>query len=202
MSAFLGPIHHWLYNKVQQQQSIIDDIYILDKESGLQLQEEAEKLYGTLEDKPLEEIIDQCNIHGWLQERVSQVEYKYAYLVTKLLENDLDNLIQLKSIARANGTKVGQKLKGTNPTAKDLYKAISDNLLDGMPCDRATSLLKESDSLVTWKRNLCVHQKYWEEIGGDINIYYELRQAWIEGLISEYHFTLSQADSDLYSIAN
>ena len=41
-----------------------------------------------IEEGPLDEIINQSNIHGWLQERVSQVEYKYAYVVTKLLKED------------------------------------------------------------------------------------------------------------------
>ena len=29
MSAFLGPIHYWLYNKIQQQQAIVDELYVL-----------------------------------------------------------------------------------------------------------------------------------------------------------------------------
>ncbi|MDF2537502.1 MAG: hypothetical protein K0S76_523 [Herbinix sp.] len=30
MSAFLGPIHYWLYHKIQLQQSIVDELYELE----------------------------------------------------------------------------------------------------------------------------------------------------------------------------
>lgn len=200
MSAFLGPIHYWLYNKIQHQESILDEIYKSYDKDDLKLKEEAEKLYGTLEEGPLDEIINQSNIHGWLQERVSQVEYKYAYVVTKLLKEDKVNLSKLKSILKASGEKEGQKLARSKPTAKDLYKLASDCLLDGMPCDRANELLENTDSLVSWKRNLCVHEKYWEDIGGDINTYYELRYAWIEGLTSGYDFRFTKTNADMYKI--
>ena len=200
MSAFLGPIHYWLYNKIQHQDSILNDIYKSYDQAGLQLKEEANKLYGSLEEGPLDEIIDQSNIHGWLQERVSQVEYNYAYVITKLLEEDQTNLNKLKSILKASGEKEGQKLVGSSPTAKDLYKLSSECLLDGMPCDRANELLDNTDSLVSWKRNLCVHEQYWQEIGGDINIYYDLRHAWMEGLTADYDFRFTKTNSDLYKI--
>jgi len=39
MSAFLGPIHYWLYNKIQLQQAIVDDIYALGDQYGLTLKQ-------------------------------------------------------------------------------------------------------------------------------------------------------------------
>lgn len=200
MSAFLGPIHYWLYNKIQLQQAIVDEIYLLGEQNGLSLKEECETRYGAFENKPLEEMIDHGNIHGWLQERVSQVEYKYAYCVKSLLANNPDALNQLTSILTAKGQELGRSLKPTNPGATEIFKAISDNLLDGMPCDHANRILNQSENEVTWIRSVCVHSQYWDEIGGDIKIYYELRDAWMNGFVRELDFSFEKTDSTTYRI--
>ena len=200
MSAFLGPIHYWLYNKIQLQQQIVDEIYLLGEKNGLALEEECNNLYGTFENKPLEEMIDQGNIHGWLQERVSQVEYKYAYSVTKLLNKNPEVKESLKNIVANNGTRLAITLKEYPLNASGIYKMIEDNLLDGMPCDHANRVLKQGETEVLWTRNICVHSKYWDETGGDISVYYELRDSWMEALAKELGFQFEKTDATTYGI--
>lgn len=200
MSAFLGPIHYWLYNKIQQQQDIIDDTYELGQANGLNLEGECNSRYGIFENKPLEEMIDHGNIHGWLQERVSQVEYKYAYCVTTLLERNSDAMEALKTILKKKGIDLAIVMKEFRLNAEGIYKTISDNLLDGMPCDHAIRVIKQSADEVIWTREACVHSQYWEEIGGDIRIYYELRDVWMEGLVHELGYSFDKVDDRTYSI--
>lgn len=200
MSAFLGPIHYWLYNKIQIQQAIIDDIHTLGIKHDLSLKEECDANYGEFENRPLEEMIDQNNIHGWLQEKVSQVEYKYAYSVKALLDKSPSLLSDLEDILSQKGKELTQALKEETINAPRLYQAITDNLLDGMPCDRANSISEKSDDRLVWKRNLCVHADYWDAVGADISIYYRLRDAWIFGLVTECGFTYKKIDPVSYSI--
>jgi hypothetical protein len=200
MSAFLGPIHYWLYHKIQLQQAIVDEIYILGEKNGLSLEEECDNRFGTFENKPLEEMIDHGNIHGWLQDRVSQVEYKYAYSVTKLLNKNPESMDTLKTVLKNNGIKVAITMKDNELKATDVFKAISDHLLDGMPCDHANRVLNQSDSEVLWVRSVCVHSSYWEEVDGDISVYYDLRDAWLEGLVRELGFVLEKPDTNTYCI--
>ncbi|HHV09936.1 MAG TPA: hypothetical protein GXX75_06640 [Clostridiales bacterium] len=200
MSAFLGPIHYWLYNKIQQQQAIVDELYALGEKNALSLEAECNNLFGTFENKPLEEMIDHGNIHGWLQERVSQVEYKYAYCITKLLEKDPQLKASVTNIVANNGTNLAITMKEYSLDAAGVFKVIEDNLLDGMPCDHANRVLKKSADQVIWVRNLCVHSPYWEELGGDINIYYELRDAWISALVKELGFNFEKPDEITYLI--
>ena len=114
MSAFLGPIHFWLYNKIQIQNEIVEDIINLseEKSSKINLKKEADQRYGVSETRALEEVIDETNIHGWLQSLVSQVEYKLAYLVTILLEENKDILNDIEEIffvkGREQSSKVGE----------------------------------------------------------------------------------------------
>jgi hypothetical protein len=200
MSAFLGPIHYWLYHKIQLQQDIVDELYIIGNHYGLSLEAECNSTYGVFVNKPLEEIIDLSNIHGWLQERVTQVEYKYAYSITRLLKQNPSLIEELRSLMYRKGSELGSSEASGQPNATRLFQIISDNLLDGMPCDHANRLTSQSEDEVIWTRNLCVHTNYWNEVSGDISIYYELREAWIEGLAEQCGYSFSRLDSSTYRI--
>ena len=200
MSAFLGPIHYWLYNKIQQQQAIVDELYVLGEKNALSLEAECNNHFGTFENKPLEEMIDHGNIHGWLQERVSQVEYKYAYCIIKLLEKNSELKTSITDIVAGNAAKLAASLKEYSLDAAGIFKVIEDNLLDGMPCDHANRVLSKSADKVTWIRTLCVHSNYWAEVGGDIKIYYELRDAWIQALVKELGFGFEKTEDATYFI--
>lgn len=194
MSAFLGPIHYWLYNKIQIQLELVNDIITFsnDKNLGLNLQSELDSKYGTSETRPLDEVIDTGNIHGWLQTQVTQVEYKLAYSITKILEKDTGLFKNLEQIFEDKGK---QKAPSENTdNAAKIYRAISDCLLDGMPCDHANLVIEENDEKVIWERTTCVHKSYWEEIGGDIKIYYTLREAFIKGFLSTTSIVYEKID--------
>ena len=83
MSAFLAPIHTWLFNKIKLAQDLEKDIVNLHidkfKESAIKIQKEANDIYGQyIEEKPLEDLIDVNNIHGWLQDRIKEVARMFS----------------------------------------------------------------------------------------------------------------------------
>lgn len=183
MSAFLGPIHFWLYNKIKIQNEIVEET--LDYATNSLNNNMRDDLYNKFGDgdlKPLDQVIDVTNIHGWLQERVNQVEKKLVYTVTELTKNNPENFQVIKDIFKSKGAEVSTFEKDSS--LDEIYKAINDTLLDGMPCDRANSVVSQEDNEIIWKRNVCVHQQYWDDVQGDINDFYTLRDEFIEGLLS------------------
>lgn len=194
MSAFLGPIHFWMYHKIQVQQSLVEDIIALSKEIIPGLSDELDQQFGESETRPLEEVIDEGNIHGWLQQCVSQVEYKLAYSVTELLKHNQEYFTKLEQIFAEHGKQIASSLNLTSAT--EAYKLINDSLLDGMPCDHVNSLVKESNEEVIWRKNSCVHGSYWDEVGGDVDMYYLLRDALIKGMLSGSSLGFEKIDKD------
>lgn len=190
MSKFLGPIHYWVYNKIQIQQGIVEEIIGLYGEQDSNASEVLNRHYGVSQTSPLEEIIDESNIHGWLQTNVTRAEHKLADSVTTLLKKDPDNFKSIESIFFNKGKALSQD----NMTAAIAYKIISDSLLDGMPCDHANVLIEENDEHVIWKRNTCVHTNFWQEVGGDINVYYALREALIQGFLENSGLVYEKTD--------
>lgn len=75
MSAFLGPIHFWLYNKIQFQENLIDELVAYVTAKGWS--DKADQ-YVSTDRRKLDEVIDEANIHGWLQSRIHDAEGRYA----------------------------------------------------------------------------------------------------------------------------
>ena len=200
MSAFLGPIHTWLYNKIKLQNNMVEAVIQFAKSKNLNydLRSKLDNQYGTIDLRPLEEQIDTSNIHGWLQECVSTVEYRLADAVTTLLKEGSKNLEELKEIFRTLGEK--ESILSKDATIAEAYKSLNDTLLDGMPCDHANLLVSQEDNEIIWKRNLCVHENYWTEVGGDIKIYYILREEYIKGLLSHADITYEKLDETISRI--
>jgi hypothetical protein len=201
MSAFLGPIHYWLYNKINIQRELIEEIIALSQSINnleIDLRNELDTRYGVSETRPLEDIIDQGNIHGWLQACVSQVEYKLAFSVTKTLEKNPELLKEIELLFKNKGKEIS--LAETTSNASGIYKAISDSLLDGMPCDHANSVLENDEDRVIWKRNTCVHKSYWDQVCGDINNYYIFREAFIRGFINGKPVVFEKINDTTYMI--
>jgi hypothetical protein len=194
MSAFLGPIHFWMYNKIQVQQQIVEDLIEFSKETLPGLKAELDNLYGESETRPLEEVIDEGNIHGWLQSKVTQVEYKLAFTVTELLKNKEDNFAKIHEIFEDNGKKIASAV--TLSSATQAFKLMNDSLLDGMPCDHVNSLIKESNEETVWKKNSCVHSSYWEQVGGNVDTFYQLRDGYIAGLLHGSSFVYEKIDQN------
>lgn len=200
MSAFLGPIHYWLYNKIQVEQDLVEEIMGLAQQKwGLSLAKEADERYGKSERRPLEQVIDETNIHGWLQGQVSNAEYKLAFSVTEVIKKDINAIEILKALFENKGRAKAKELDA-NLSAAELYKVISDSWLDGMPCDHAYQVIAQEKDSITFRRNSCVHETYWQAVGGDIAYYYALRNAWITGFLEEQKGTLSQINEVTYTL--
>lgn len=191
MSKTLGPIHYWLYNKINIQNNIVEDIiktFNIDEHLVNKLYED----YGDGDLKPLEEVIDTTHIHGWLQEQITKVENKLAFVVTQVLSEDEKAINKLKEIFRANGQKYSKLNKQSN--IEEIFKQINDTILDGMPCDRVNAIVSNDENEVVWKRYECVHKKYWDSFNGDVSIYYLLRDELLSGLVSKADATYEKID--------
>lgn len=80
MSMFLGPIHHWLYNKIITQEKMVQVVLAFNEAENLveNLEEQLKETCGELHQGALEDMIDVSNIHGWLQHQVNIVEERFC----------------------------------------------------------------------------------------------------------------------------
>lgn len=186
MSAFLGPIHHWLFKKILIQGTWVEEIYRFAEKSGW---EPLKDRMAEIPKGPLEEIIDTGNIHGWLQEQVNHVEKGMAEAVTAFVSRKEKRLEDIGRLLYEDGK--SNALSGVK-SPREVYDALNDSLLDGMPCDRVNQIISESEDELVWQMTHDIHAPYWNEAGGDVNHYFWLRERWIEGFMSLSGFRLNR----------
>lgn len=143
MSKNLGPIHFMMYDKIKFQDKITN--YLLDGNTS-----EVDKINNPVSTEPLEDLIDQDNIHGWLDSKIDVVENRLNYAL-----NHSENTKE-KMYAFGKENAKGKDFSDFNGVFTDLNIL----LLDGMPCDRGMSaqIDEKGDLYLITNNNL--HSKY------------------------------------------
>lgn len=195
MSKFLGPIHYWLYKKIGFQEELTSKMAeraALEKWEITNLDE-----YYLKEMPALEDVIDEGNIHGWLQGRIRQAENKFAGFVKRALDADESNIDVLKEVAYEFGK--SNAMEG-DVTPRDAYRILDDVLVNGMPCDRVNVLVTQEDEDFLWKQEMDIHKEYWDAVGLSSEIYYDLRSEIIRGMLSNSNLEFSFTNGSIYEI--
>lgn len=192
MSLFLGKIHFWLFNKILWFEGLENEIIDVAKSEGLDilnLQKEIEDKYGTkLPNKPLDEIIDTSNIHGWLQEKIYSSEGRIAAWTTVIIDNKREAKTKLEEIYINQGIIAAKEVKEEGirlDSAENIFNKVNDYILDGMPCDRVNEIINSNENCIEWTRRICVHKEIWDKESGDVEYFYFLRSLWIKAFVNE-----------------
>lgn len=191
MSLFLGKIHYWLFNKVLWFEGLEGKIIGLAKNEGLnvdKLEVEINLKYGEkLPDKNLEDMIDTSNIHGWLQSKIHSAEGRMAAWTNIILSNNKDAILDMKKIYIEQGISAAKEAKGklNDITAESIFNSMNDYILDGMPCDRVNEIISSNEESIQWKRRVCVHKEIWENESISVDVFYNLRNEWINAFVVE-----------------
>lgn len=198
MSRFLGPIHHWLFNKIVLFEKLEGDI-INNIEKSLKTDindvvQSANNEFGNpLPNMPLENLIDTNNIHGWLQSKINIAESRQAKIISVLINKygtEAFETIKSTYIEQARNNGINAKAENDVSTPDQMFKTINNYILDGMPCDNANNITINDENLLEWKVVSCLHKKYWDLVNGDINIFYKLREAWISEFVNNANINL------------
>ena len=190
MSLFLGKIHYWLFNKVLWFEGLEGEIIKLAKDKGIdveKLEAEINSKYGVkTPNKNLEDMIDTSNIHGWLQGKIHSAEGRMAAWTKVILENNQDYILDMRKVYENQGVNAANEAKESleNINAETIFNSMNDYILDGMPCDRVNEVIDSSEESIMWKRRVCVHKNIWENEGIVVDVFYELREQWINAFVN------------------
>ena len=190
MSLFLGKIHYWLFNKVLWFEGLEGEIIKLAKDKGIDVEKlgaEINSKYGAkTPNKNLEDMIDTSNIHGWLQGKIHSAEGRMAAWTKVILENNQDYILDMRKVYENQGVNAANEAKESleNINAETIFNSMNDYILDGMPCDRVNEVIDSSEESIMWKRRVCVHKNIWENEGILVDVFYELREHWINAFVN------------------
>jgi hypothetical protein len=211
MSQFLAPIHTWLFNKVLILENIEKNIVIMSEkqypnsESRIYHQELLSSMGDYIPNVSLEKQIDPSNIHGWLQEKISLAETRQAAFIRFLLSKDPQSKEIIQSLYQQAGVEAAEQIDANLENPMEIYKALNDVVLEGMPCDRVNSIQEQTTEMICWETVHCVHKNNWESQGVDVSMYYGFRAALIQGFVTTVSehctYTYNDQNGQLHTIA-
>lgn len=197
MSKTLGFIHYIMFDKIKFQDSITDSLIDIAKDNNIENVEKLVDSQGKIEIGKLEDIIDDKNIHSWIQERVIIVEKRFAKAVEILLDKDIKLKEEILKKVYEKGIEDRSEIKDIKDL-KEIYGYIGSNFLDGMPCDRAVQIEYQDDNSLIYIINEDLHIIYWPEYLG--KLYWDIRDEYIKGLLFNSKYNLYKIDEYRYQI--
>lgn len=199
MSAFLGPIHTWLYKRIKFQDELVKRIsnFVLQKGYEDELLSQLDHRCGTLKEGKLADIIDENNIHGWLQEGITVVENKLAFLITVVTDGHPERIIDISDAVYEFGKEHSMQ-KGIS--IKEAYGYLDNLLLNGMPCDRVNEVTNEDENSITWNQTVDIREPYWNMIHGNVNYYHVIRESLIVGVIENSGIVYDQIGDQTFEL--
>lgn len=185
MSAFLGPIHFMLYNKIQKQNSLLNEVIKASDDNKWidNLSDKLKESCGENETAPLDDVIDKSSIHSWLNNQVNILESRMALAIKLLIEKDSSLIDKVGEIFYQNGSEARLDYADIVVSSK-LFNAVNMCLLDGMPCDNGVIVQNEDGSEIVWDINMQVHDPFYKNIGIDSQIFLILRDKWLQGFFA------------------
>lgn len=205
MSAFLGPIHYWLYAKIKHMQNRTVRLADAASENCGPLADSClATVYETYGEPPsaekdLSELIDPTNIHGWLARQIQLTEAREAALLKELNDCCGDCAWELAAkVFAEEGTRLGEIAMRSDQynlqTASGLYRAFHDTFLSGMPCDGGFEEISSTDQLIVLERSGCPKPALWQQIGVSTEKMQQLYQLWLAAFTAALNpaFSVSQ----------
>lgn len=190
MSMFLGPIHQWLYNKIQIGAGRAMAIEEAFKST---FGAEAEKIIAEIDDKypafpigiELEDIIGDAPIHGFLSGLIRMVESREGALIGAFVSR-FDEKAKETAITASGeyGRRIGEEARSDISAGNNesLFRALYDRQLDGMPCDQGAQP-EFNNGKVIIRQSECLHSVNWQEAGAPLHVMCQVTGAWIKGFL-------------------
>lgn len=199
MSVSLGPVHYIMHNRILVQDDMSEALLALAEKNKWvgDLRQSIDAHAPGLTGVPLEQVLDQNNIHGGLSALVANSELRFSSIVNELLKENPERLPVLSEALQA----IGRKYKlDTDDDIENIYDAVSRLLLDGMPCDRPFKNIWRAKNFVRWELDQCPHLPYWDTYPLDVDTYYILRQSFLDGVLEGTGYLHKLYDADTFSL--
>lgn len=198
MSLFLGPIHHLYWAKiVAAARRVAAEFRALEAIPIDGLRKAVGFEPGDLEPfeggRPLEELVEGQHIHGYLEERIMQVDLAEARLLAKATELGGDAaLATAREAARQAGVieAMERKAQGGAPTAPlDFLGAFDMAHCTTLPCSPVADPRAEGDAAI-YRQTQLSHAAPWGREGLPIEKGMEVLAGWYEGLAEGFGWKL------------
>lgn len=140
-------------------------------------------------------VIDENAPEEFLSLYTQIVENRFAFAVTGVLKMNEEFITPIKKYMYS----IGQNLEIKNcDSLEQAFGIVNSIVLDGMPFEKTKQVVFMGEERFVWEKEVDTHQKAWEKAGTSLQVYYDLLQEFVKGLLSRTKITFEIENCDSF----
>lgn len=188
------------FNKIKLLNDIANSIASYGEQCGYtNLFEQVDLNCGAIPEGNIREVIDFSSPDQFLSLYTHIAEARFAFAVTQVLRISEKCWQPILDFCK----RVGQdnQVQGVETVANALY-VYHLFVLDGMPGEKTVEVIVQKENEITWTKLFDTHEEIWAKYKGDVNNYYLILQAFIDGLLENTCVKFVIKDNKQFSLIN
>lgn len=154
---------------------------------------------GAIPEGEYTQIIDPAAPQEFLSLYTDIANKRFAFAINGLLKISSDLFAPIKDFC----FRTGKDLKISTEQIKsprDAYDILCLFILDGMVGEETKEITAETENHIEWKKLVETHGAAWEKAGGKLEVYYELQEAFGNGILSAAGYEYKIQNSEIFSL--
>lgn len=187
------------FYKINMLNDMANDIGYFAQSQGYEnLMDKIDMTCGAIPEGKYEQVIDQGAARQFLELYMNIAKNRFAVAVTECLRMNHAYWPAIMNYCREKGTGLDhEKIR----TVEAAYELINAAVLDGMPDDETKNVTVVEAGRIVWEKLKDTHEAAWKKAGSDVDIYYQLQNCFIQGLLSNSEFKFTNEGNTRFSIS-
>lgn len=175
-----------------------DICYFVQSQGAENLMDLLDMTCGAIPPGNYGQVVDQSAPTQFLEFYSHIAEHRFAFAVTQALKFNPGFLTAIQNYCGQKGFSLKpEKLK----TLEAAYEVINMTILDGMPEEDTKNIISVEANKLVWEKIKDTHQPYWEKTDGDINLYYNLQECFIQGLLQDSGISFTNQENKIFTLS-
>ncbi len=191
-------IYKQLFTKIKILNDMAFDIgNFVENQGVLNFVERLDLTCGAIPPGEYEQIIDQSAPEVFLQLYLHIAEHRFAFAVSEAVKIHPGFMEPIKKYCYDCGKSFKPAKVATVQSAYDLINAF---VLDGMPEEETRKFTVVEPSKIIWEKVKDTHKEFWDKVGGNVEIYYQLQTLFIQGLLEDSGIEFMNEQNSIFSL--
>lgn len=190
--------HIILFNKIKLTDYIATSIANYGEQCGAkELMDFLDLNCGAVPEGNFSQIIDISAPEQFLGLYTGIAQRRLAFAVINVLRLNEQTFVPIKQFCYEVGHKY--RVEGIE-NLEQAYRVFQDFILEGKSGFSERNLIEAGEEKIVWEENNDFIKEIWEQQGGNLEIYNQIRECFVDGLLSDINVKLLKERDNIFSL--